>query len=169
MRCLGDHKEDSPKCESENNLCGGGKRGKGCGSVHKEHEMVCQKVRALLVPKVEIMVGGRKGGRGKTFLHAMWMKGGKKGEWSRGFFDSGGTGDFVLHEYAQKRGFKGQKVLVNVETLGGKCEVKQTLLYECHLFDRDGTREEFEAYGADKIVSEFEKFQWSRLMSGFLT
>ena len=165
-RCLGDHPMDSPKCEIETNLCGSGKKGKGCGAVHKEHEMVCSKVTALLVPKVEVLVGGKKGSGG-TFLHAMWVKAGKKGEWSRGFFDSGGTSDFVRHDYAQKKGFRGRKVLVNVETLGGRCEVRQTLLYECHVLDRDGKKEEFEAYGEDKIVSRFEEVSLEKICEWF--
>ena len=153
-RCVGDHRPGAAECNLEMNLCGGGKRGKGCGKQMEDHEFFCPDVKALVIPQVEVMFskGNQKKG---VFLHVMWVRDVGGRTWSRGFFDPGASGNFVSHAFARRKGFRGSKVQVNVEVLGGKCELKQTMLYECFLTDRDGVKETFWAYGVDKVVSRF--------------
>ena len=145
---MGDHASDSVQCETENNLCGGGKKGKGCGQIHEEHELICRNVRALTVR-------GVTGTRGRTFLHVMWVRPYKGTGYSAGLFDPGATGHFVTNVYARKMKFKGKDVTINVETLGGWIETRRTKLYDCMVRDKDGRIERFEAYGVDKVTSTF--------------
>ena len=163
FHCCGDHK--ATDCHKATRVCGGGKTDRGCTRSHQVHELFCADAKVFAVQHTcSMTVYSKSEG---VLLLIMQVRAVLK-QPANLFYDNGSDTNFVREQYAKSSGFKGTQVNLCVTTLGGvdKNFIEVTL-YKCYIFDINGVKEEFEAYGMESITGAVSKIGFETIVKLF--
>ena len=86
---------------------------------------------------------------------------------SKVMFDNGSSAALVTHSFAEKAGFKGEKISYWLVVVGHESVLRHTTLYTFWMTDNSGRRHEVRAFGIDQITDDTRSLDLSGVRQVF--